>query len=369
MVAFLIGRRALLTALCTLCLVLGLAAPAAAAGPIASPTRSAHVPAQGETVGVIAAEGVVYVRPPGKRAVRLTGERIIPVGSTVNTTRGKVIVRSACPRCAPGARLQSGTFSGGLFKVTQPHKHALTTLTLNGSLRRCVGTSRGAGFRRIARYLVGHTNARFRVVARYASASTRRGSWLIVDYCRRTFVAARTGTLRVTDRLRGRSIRLKVGRVISIIPPSRGLPLGSGCCMTSQSEGVVASATLVTRPDGTTVPAGSLEAGDLVRSADGSSAQVLVANHVDPVDMTMMFIAFEDGQELLAGPSTQVFTETGPQQADLLVPPEMVETAGGTTRVARIAEGRFSGQVTALAVGGRTGAFIANGILTYGMTG
>jgi hypothetical protein len=327
------------------------------------------VPVQGETIGVIPVKGVVDVKLPGKRAVRLIGKRIVPVGSTVDTTRGKVIVQYACPRCARGARIQSGTFSGGLFRVTQPHNRALTTLTLNGPLRRCVGTSRGAGFRRIARYLVGQArNARFKVAARYAIASTRRASWLIVDYCTRTFVAAGAGSLTVTDRRRGRSIRLKAGRVVSIVPPGRALPLGSGCCTTPQSEGALAAATPIALADGTTASAGTLTAGDVVNSANGSSAEILYAGHANGFFPIVVYIRLEDGRQLVAAPGTEVVTENGPEQANQLGPGDVVETAEGTATVAQVASGSYTRPMTALAVGGN-GAFFANGVLVFGMTG
>jgi hypothetical protein len=88
----------------------------------------------------------VLVREPRSTVfVPLTTRRVIPVGSTIDTTRGKLALLAAWG--APGS-MQSGTFDGGAFTVTQD-PFALTNLLLVGerprATTRSIADRRGRG--------------------------------------------------------------------------------------------------------------------------------------------------------------------------------------------------------------------------------
>ena len=110
------------------------APPPPGGGPVGDPGTPAGLgdPTLGVDVIVEPVSGYVLVGAPGSFE-KLTSPRRIPVGSLVDARKGKVRVISATGRAA---KRQSGTFSGGLFRVTQSKKRSakgLTNLTLKGS--------------------------------------------------------------------------------------------------------------------------------------------------------------------------------------------------------------------------------------------
>jgi dipeptidyl aminopeptidase/acylaminoacyl peptidase len=177
-------------------------------------------PTLGVDVIVEPVSGAVLVGAPGA-LVKLTSPRRIPVGSLVDARRGKVRVISATGR--PGER-QSGTFSGGLFQVTQskkPSAKGLTNLILKGSsFRGCAGKgARGASTRTIRR-LQASAKGRFRVSARNSSATVGATVWQTEDRCDGTLTKVRRGRVALRDIRRGRSIQLRAGQ--SYLARSRG---------------------------------------------------------------------------------------------------------------------------------------------------
>lgn len=140
--------------------------------------------------------------------------RRIPVGSLVDSRKGKVRVVSAT---ASAGRRQSGTFSGSLFRVNQSKKRSargLTELTTMGpSFRACSGTRAGAaGGRRTIRRLRASARGRFRIRARNSSATVLASMWQMEDRCDGTLTKVRRGRAKVKDVRRGRSITLKAGQ-------------------------------------------------------------------------------------------------------------------------------------------------------------
>jgi hypothetical protein len=331
----------------------------------------AQEPRQGDTVRVIAAEGVSYVRAPGGDAKRLTGKRIIPTGWSVDARRGTVTVQYACDGCTAGERIRSGTFSGGTFKVGQRHRRSRPTLTMNGPLERCAGVSHADGTSTLARHLVGRVgHAKFKVVGRYASVRTQRARWLIADYCARTFVAAAWGTLSVNDRQRQRSIAVGPQSAISILPrPSEGEAIGGGCCPSSAPYAELTQGTAVAMGDGTSVPAENLQAGDVIRTLTGGTAAIIFTTSQRVRTMRVLFIQTEAGRGLTVTPSSAVYTPDGEVPADELEPGDNLLTEDGPDRVASITIESYSGTVSALALEGAGEFFVASGLVVGSMTG
>lgn len=173
----------------------------AAFPPSASAVTAASGPELGRSFVVSLVSGTVRVKAPGSaRSVRLTGRpRAIPVGSTVNATRGKVRLVGAMTR--RGGR-QSGIFEDGAFRATQARRNrAVIDLKLvGGSFRGCPaqGTANAAGRRSLGRLLRGKARGRFRTRGRYAAATVRGTTWLTNDRCTGTSVDARRGKVEAT---------------------------------------------------------------------------------------------------------------------------------------------------------------------------
>src|SRR5436309_5321946 len=127
-----------------------------AAAPGTARGAAAGSPQLGRMVLVRAVGGVVSVKRRGdRRAHRLRGTATIPVGSTIDTTRGRVRLISATRRRGV---TQSGVFSEGAFVVGQGRSSALTDLTLTGGgLSRCRGQGASAS-RRPRRRLAGNAH-------------------------------------------------------------------------------------------------------------------------------------------------------------------------------------------------------------------
>jgi Tol biopolymer transport system component len=169
-------------------------------------------PTLGVDVIVEPVAGTVLVATDGRSFARLTEPRRVPVGSLVDSRKGKVRVISATGKA--GGR-QSGTFSGSLFQVRQSKKRGatgLTELVLKGSSFRPCGT-RGAGAsRRTIRRVRATAKGRFKVIARNSSAMVRATGWQMDDRCDGTLTTVRRGRLVVRDVRRRRNVNLKAGQ-------------------------------------------------------------------------------------------------------------------------------------------------------------
>lgn len=166
-------------------------------------------PVAGRSVNVAVVSGTVRVRLRGtSRFVDLRQARQIPVGSELDTTRGRVRLTSA----AAARRTQSGIFYDGRFVVGQRRTGTrLTELRLSGPLG-CPRTTSAAAQAPRKRRLWGNAKGSFRTRGRYASAAVRGTVWLTEDTCRGTLLRVRTGRLEVLDLVRGRRILLGPGQ-------------------------------------------------------------------------------------------------------------------------------------------------------------
>jgi hypothetical protein len=157
------------------------------------PVATAAQPVLGKTVAVEWVSGTVLVRAPrAGAAVPLAGRTVIPVGSTVDVTHGKVRLTTA--KEAHGST-QFGLFDGGAFVVTQ-QRSALTDLTLAAGVRRTVCTLGASAARvgaRVLRTLHGRAHGQFRTVGGNASATVRGTDWTMSDRCDGTVVADHRG--------------------------------------------------------------------------------------------------------------------------------------------------------------------------------
>jgi hypothetical protein len=169
-------------------------------------------PVNGKSVNVALVSGTVLVKPPGSKTfVPLTGDQQIPVGSTVDATKGRVRLQSATGATTrattiPGG-IQSAELYAGAFTIKQQRGKPETTLRLAGGN---ASTCRSRSFRasrkrgRVLRRLWGSGKGRFKTDGRYASATVRGTIWLTEDRCNGTLIRVNKGLVRVADKVRHR---------------------------------------------------------------------------------------------------------------------------------------------------------------------
>jgi hypothetical protein len=178
-------------------------------------------PEVGERATAAPVSGTVRVRERGSgRFVELKEGESIPIGSTVDTRKGKVRITTATAEAsgagtANGPPTASGTFRDGIFRLSQSKStRPLATLTLSGPKLRCPRSrsSRAAGSsRRRSRRLFGNARGRFRTRGRRSTATIRGTRWLVKDTCKGTLTVSRSGTVVVRDLVKKRNVTLKTG--------------------------------------------------------------------------------------------------------------------------------------------------------------
>jgi tricorn protease-like protein len=150
----------------------------------------------------------------GLTFVPLTQARQIPVGSFLDTRKGKVRLESA----ANGAgKRQRGAFLDSLFQVRQSKRRSargLTDLVLKGSsFRSCRGKRASAALdRRRIRRLRANARGRFRTTGNNSSATVRGTVWTMTDRCDGTLTVVGRGRVVVRDFRRKRTITLTTGK-------------------------------------------------------------------------------------------------------------------------------------------------------------
>jgi hypothetical protein len=163
-------------------------------------------PSLARSVLLEAVSGTVRITLPGGSTSELSATRLVPTGSEIDTTAGRVRLTAA----RPGGGAQRADFYGGAFRVSQ-NRRGLTVLTLTGSLTRCATahSARAAGARRgaQARHLWGSGKGSFSTRGRYAAATVRGTVWLTADYCGGTLIKVNRGAVRVTG----------IGRRLSVL--------------------------------------------------------------------------------------------------------------------------------------------------------
>jgi hypothetical protein len=149
----------------------------------------------------------------------MAGDRLIRLGSTVDTRHGSVRITAANDT---GDGRLSGEFHGGVFEITQDRRAPVTTvlrLAQDVSLKACPRTarSRSAAKRKKKRkpgkrLLWGNGNGRFRTTGQYGAATVRGTKWLVQDSCAGTRVQVERGVVEARDFARARTVTVRAGR-------------------------------------------------------------------------------------------------------------------------------------------------------------
>jgi hypothetical protein len=164
--------------------------------------RALPTPVFRRAVVVQRVSGTVRLRRPGSRAfVELDTETEIPLGTTIDTKRG-VVVLTSVPRA--GGTEETARFRDGTFVVRQ--RGAITELALRS--RRLWGNGRGA----------------FRIRGRYSAATMQRARALVQDTRTGTLTRVRQGSVSVRDRVRRRTVTVRAGERYTATPRRTARP-------------------------------------------------------------------------------------------------------------------------------------------------
>ena len=193
-------------------------------------------PVPQQTVVVRVTEGVVFIKyprgqtPPTARNVHsaqapagfvpLKGASSIPLGSTVDTTKGTIAMTAAANRAG---KTQTGSFYAGIFATKQrlasrkrrEAKAALTTdLIVKGASPSTCTSGRATATAKKKKKLGslwGDAKGRFRTVTRSSAATVRGTKWFTEDRCDGTLTKVLRGVVAVQDFGRKRTVNVRAG--------------------------------------------------------------------------------------------------------------------------------------------------------------
>ena len=190
-----------------------LAPPVDPPDPLDPPDPPDPKPVLGKSVVAGVVSGTVLIKLKGGKFRRLRDDEAIPLGSTVDATKGRVNITSA----AGGGKTQSGDFYQGMFVITQTRgAKPITQLALAGKLS-CPKKKKGkkastSAKKKKVRRLWGDGKGRFRTKGKHGAATVRGTRWLTEDRCGRTKVTVKRGSVVVRDFAKRKNKIVKKGR-------------------------------------------------------------------------------------------------------------------------------------------------------------
>ena len=153
--------------------------------------------------------------------VTLTAADDIPLGSTIDVKAGKIQLSSVPKK---DGTVQTATFFGGIFKVTQ--SGGITDLRLTEGLASCTGRAHASAAaakkkKPKTRHLWGQGSGAFRTTGRYSAATVRGTKWLVRDACSGTLTRVTQGVVNVRDTVRHKTIVVRAGHRYTARPKKR----------------------------------------------------------------------------------------------------------------------------------------------------
>ena len=171
-----------------------------------APPPPLPAPVAGKTVNAFVVRGTVASSAGRKKFVALAAGEQIPVGSTLDTTKGRVTIVAAGD--------QSADFYDGIFKIAQNRAaKPLTTLKLVEKLR-CPrgGKASIAAKRKKKRKLWGDGSGNFKTEGKHSAATVVGTKWLVEDRCKSTLTRVATGVVSVRDFGKRKTVRVRAGK-------------------------------------------------------------------------------------------------------------------------------------------------------------
>jgi hypothetical protein len=164
-------------------------------------------PVAGKNVNALPADGTVKIKLPGKKGFTVLGEgEQIPVGTTVDVTKGRVTLVAAGEAQAD--------FYAGIFKLAQTKgSKPLTTLKLVQKLScKGAGKANAAAKKKRKRRLWGDGRGRFRTRGTHSAATVVGTKWLVEDRCTSTLTRVARGKVSVRDFAKKKTVIVKAGK-------------------------------------------------------------------------------------------------------------------------------------------------------------
>jgi hypothetical protein len=191
----------------------GLSAPATftvAQQQVLANQSQSPVPVLGKSVVAGRVSGTIRVKTKRGKFRKLGANESIPLGSTVDATKGKVRITSAA---GPGGATQSALFFQGAFVITQTGgSKPVTELALSGKLSCPKGKKASTSAKKKVRRLWGDGKGRFRTKGKHGAATVRGTKWLTQDSCSGTLVRVKRGTVTVRDFAKKKTVVVKKGK-------------------------------------------------------------------------------------------------------------------------------------------------------------
>jgi hypothetical protein len=190
-----------------------------AAANSAAVTPDLPPPVRGVNANLEPRSGLVLVKTPRAKAfTRVSLPKQIPVGTQVDTTKGRAELTTAVTSRV-GGPTQTAQFFDGPFRVAQPRSSAITTLTILGgcrSLRSAAAARETRAPSRTVKRLWAVGKGKFRTRGHFAAASVRGTSWLTEDSCAGTRVKVKQGVVSVRALRTRRTTTLRKGQSIFV---------------------------------------------------------------------------------------------------------------------------------------------------------
>jgi streptogramin lyase len=163
-------------------------------------------------VGVKPVSGTVLVRVPGSAAVALDTTKVLPRGTVIDVTAGRIALRTRADAV--------GEFYGGAFVIAQTGtSHSPPKLRLVGDAPRCGARTAAAPPARRRKHLWGDAKGSFITAGRYGSAINTGTRWLTEDRCGGTLFRVARGVIHVRRVGEHRTVRVTAGH--SYLVPRR----------------------------------------------------------------------------------------------------------------------------------------------------
>ncbi len=185
------------------------AVPGACNDPNESVAVDTLTPVFRQSLDVGLVSGTVLIREPGESEFHeLTGSELIPLGSSVETTNGRVGITAATKQ----GGTQRTEFYKGQFNTSQAGNGLVTAKLEDAKFGSCKGGSKSArgAPKKLAR-LWGNGKGKARTKGRRGSGTVRGTVWLTEERCDGTFFKVKKGKLQVRDFERKESVTLLRG--------------------------------------------------------------------------------------------------------------------------------------------------------------
>jgi hypothetical protein len=168
-------------------------------------------PVAGKKVNLKLLSGIVLYKPPGaKKFLKLTEDVQVPVGTTLDTLKGRVSITAASD--LKGATSKSWFYSG-VFKVKQALvAKPVTELQLTGAKLSCAKSAAAAAKKPKTRKLWGDGSGAFRTRGQFSSATVRGTKWVVIDRCDGTLTRVVRGVVTVRDFVKRKTVIVRAGK-------------------------------------------------------------------------------------------------------------------------------------------------------------